>query len=355
MPDPRNSYGGGGVAPVRPQKQSPLPPRPVSTAPYPDDDVAHMPGSYNSYGSQNLRPSSSGPQADRPSSAFGIRPLVPTSASSMGQGMRPSQDSMRPSSSMGNMSLPAGRGSNPQRIVSSGWEPQVPPKYRDQSPVRPPSLPVIDMGRPTNFDQPSSGRLQKPPPPNINKPIPPQPSKPNQGYDSNSYGQQPYNSAIPRRDPAANQFTRPERGSSMTPVTSPPIMSPPSQQRPDRYDSTQPQNPSRASQRPPQHTMSSQGQNARPASVAPSVASSQSGPPKKQGPSTFEEMGIPTAKNDSDCVIPTTLISHWPVANCDLDTNVIYILVWWMCACNWGLDTKLEGALLAFVNFATRL
>jgi TPR repeat protein len=330
MPDPRNSYGGAGVGPLRPQTQSPLPQRPVSTAPYPDDDVSHMPGAYNSYSSQSLRPSSSGPQADRPSSAFGIRPLVPSNPGSMGQGMRPPQDGLRPSSSTGNMPLPAGRGSNPPgRTASSGWEPQILPKYREQPPIRPLSLPVIDMGRPTNFNQPNSGRLQKPLPPNMNKPSPPQPSQPNQGYDSSPYGQQPYSSAIPRRDPTANQFTRPERGSSITPVMSPPIMNPP-QQRPDRYDSMQLQNPSRASQRPPQHTMSSQGQNARPASVAPSVASSQAGPPKKQGPSTFEEMGIPTAKNDSDCVSPTTLISNWPLTNNDLDNNVIFILAWWM-------------------------
>jgi hypothetical protein len=28
-----------------------------------------------------------------------------------------------------------------------------------------------------------------------------------------------------------------------------------------------------------------------------------SGPPKKQGPATFEEMGIPSAKKDGDCTI----------------------------------------------------
>jgi TPR repeat protein len=312
MPDPRDSYGGSGVVPLRPQKQSALPQRPVSTAPYPEDDVAHIPGAYTSYANQGLRPSSSGPQADRPSSAFGIRPL--TNVGGMGQGMRPpQQDGMRPSSSIGNMSVPAGRGSNApgrDRIASSGWEPQIPAKYQDTSSNRPPSLPVIDIGRPMNFDQANSSRLQKPLPPNMNKPTAPQLNQPNQGYESSPYGQQPYNSSIPRRDPAANQFTRPERGSSMTPVMSPPIISPPPQQRPDRYDSMQQQNPSRASQRPPQHTMSLQGQNPRPSSVAPSVASSQSGPPKKQGPSTFEEMGIPTAKNDGDCVSPTTWNSN---------------------------------------------
>jgi TPR repeat protein len=292
MPEPRNSYGGRAVAPLNPRKISPTG-RPVSTAPYPDDDdVAPMPGAYNS----GLHPgSSSGPQADRPSSAFGIRPLHHSNTETMNQRLRP-QEPLRPSTSMGNMAVPGRRVSNPAvrgRVVSAGWEPQVPPKYRDHSPNPQPTLPQLNMGPPSNYDQ-ASNRLQKPPPqPNMNKP------QPSPGYPADPYGRPPpqpgYSSPVQRRDPAANQFMWPERGSSMTPASN--------QQRPERYESMQPQNPNRASQRPLLHTMSSQGPGSRVSSGAPSTTpTTPSAPPKKQGPSTFEEMGIPSGKQDNDCV-----------------------------------------------------
>jgi hypothetical protein len=293
MPEPRNSYAGPAVDPLNPRRVSPSG-RPVSTAPYPEDDVAPMPGAFNG----GLRPSpGSGPQADRPLSAFGIRPLHQSSTETTNQGLRP-QEPMRPSTSQGNIAVPAGRGNNPAergRVVSAGWEPQAPSRYSDHSPGARPSLPRLNMGPPppTNYDQ-GSNRLQKPiPSPNMNKP------QPSPGYPVDPYDKPPpqpgYNSPVQRRNPAANQFTRPERGSSMTPTIN--------QQRPERFDSMQPQNPSRASQRPPQQTTSSQGSGPRPTSAAPPATSNPSpAPPKKQGPSTFEEMGIPTGKQDSDCV-----------------------------------------------------
>ncbi|KUJ14864.1 HCP-like protein [Mollisia scopiformis] len=334
MPDPRNSYPA--VAPLRPNKNAPLPQRPVSTAPYPEDD--RVPGAYN-YGNQGLKPgsgpnsrpgSSSGPQADRPSSAFGIRPMAHANTDQFNQGGLRQQE-MRPSTSMGNMQVPpAGRGHNPagrDRIVSAGWEPQQPSNYR-QSPSGAPSLPPVDFGRPTNFDPSAPSKLQKPPP-NMMKQQPPQPQG-GPGYPTEPYGRTSSSIADPavqRRDPASNQFVRPERGSSMQPpMMTPPVMSPPPQmdaRRPPsipahqqgRQDSM-PQSQSRQSNRPPQHTMSSQGPmpsqgpDSRPSSVAPSVTSTGSGPPKKAGPATFEEMGIPAGKNESDCVSHLHTYSH---------------------------------------------
>ncbi|PMD16670.1 HCP-like protein, partial [Hyaloscypha hepaticicola] len=262
MPDPRNSYGNAAAA--APRRVSPSG-RPASTAPYPDDDGPPMPSAYNSGG---LRPNSgSGPQADRPSSAFGIRPLVHSNTETMNQGLRP-QEARRPNS-------------------SQGWVPQVPTNFRQPSPnhQRLPSL---------NVDSSSYG--QKPlPSPNLNKP---QPSP--GGYGRVSPQPAGYNSPIQRRDPSANYVQRPERGSSMTPTAGTPT-------------------PNRANQRPPQQTMSSQGNGSRPSPVpsaqgigrpssgtpsagAASSASTPSAPPKKQGPSTFEEMGIPPQKKDGDCV-----------------------------------------------------
>ncbi|KAE8448234.1 hypothetical protein EG329_009664 [Mollisiaceae sp. DMI_Dod_QoI] len=322
MPDPRASYPAGPtIAPLRPNKNGPSG-RPSSTAPYPaspypDDDriPGAAPGGYQTYGTQGLRPnsrpnsrpgSSSGPQADRPSSAFGIRPMSHTNTDQFGQpGSR--QQEMRPSASMGNMQVPSdGRGGR-DRIVSAGWEPQLPSAYR-QAAGQPPSLPPVDFGRPANLDPTGSSKLQKPPP-NMMKPQPPQPSG-GSGYPSEPYGRPAsgIDPAVQRRDPASNQFIRPERGSSMQPMMSPPphmdARRPPSLPAQQGRQDSMPQSQSRQGNRPPQQTMSSQqGPDSRPSSVAPSVASSGSAPPKKQGPATFEEMGIPAGKNENDCVV----------------------------------------------------
>jgi TPR repeat protein len=342
MPDPRNSYSAASGQ-LRPQNSG-LPARPKPAAPYPEDDVP-LPSQQRQapYPNDGLRPNpSAGPNADRPSSAFGIRPLSHAATETLyDQGHRGSlaQDPMRPSSSMGNIAVAGSRGNSPGdrgRIVSTGWEPQVPPKFREPSPNRAPTLPQIDIDRPMNFEQ-AGNRVQKPAPLNTNKPYPqtPQASQPYpqdpQPYPSTSqtsqpypatpqasqpaypqgYGaapnqrppQQNYDSPIQRRDPAANQFQRPERGSSMTPVSVPhgtPVVN----QGPGRFESMhgQVQSASRASNRPTT-AMSSQSGDSRHSSVAPSTASSgPAAPPKKTGPATFEEMGIPAAKNEGDCV-----------------------------------------------------
>ena len=333
MPDPRNSYSAASGQ-LRPQSDGSLPARPKSTAPYPEDDMPLHLSTQAPYPGQGPRPNSlAAPHADRPSSAFGIRHAA--TETSVHPGGAP-HDPMRPSSSMGNMTVPGGRGSNPAdrgRIMSTGWEPQVPPKLRDASPARVPTLPQVDLGRPMNFEQ-GANRLQKQGPPNMNKPYPqtppssqpyppasqasqpypqssqaypptPQASQPpyDQGYGAVSNQRPPQQiQSIPRRDPAANQFQRPERGSSMTPVSVPhgsPVVN---QQPPGRFESVhgQVQNASRASNRPTT-AMSSQSGDSRHSSVAPSVASGPA-PPKKTGPATFEEMGIPAGKNESDCV-----------------------------------------------------
>lgn len=326
MSDPRSSYA---PPPLRTQKD--VIPRPVSAAPYPEDDTPRPHSSYGGQGNQ-LRPvSRSGPAADRPSSAFGIRPLQHASTESYDRGpnLRPAQAG-RPSSSMG---VPGGRGGGRPadgRSSSGGWEPQAQPnKY---NPNQPPSIPQIDLGRPMNFDpapqgQPGPNRLQKPmPPPNMNKAQPDPYARPASQYSEPG----------PQRKDVPGQYTRPERLSSIQPQStmSSSLMSPPlngqpqhrqygvphgsPQQRPQDAPQRSPQQQpydrqptsSRASQRPPpSHTMSSlQGPGPGPipkpptvvSSPAPSTASSTA--PKKSGPATFEEMGIPQAQKEGDCV-----------------------------------------------------
>ncbi|KAL2064015.1 hypothetical protein VTL71DRAFT_4509 [Oculimacula yallundae] len=327
MPEPRNSYDS-----VGPLLQTVAPPRPTSAAPYPEDDMAHM-SRFSQGQNYGLRPSSSGgPQADRPSSAFGIRPISHANTGTFHQGGLGPADPHRPATSMGNMHLPsqpsAGRGGNPGgRAPSAGWESQPSPnKFTNQAPT----LPQVDLGRPMNLD-PAPGRLQKPLPPNMNKPQPSHPQT-SPGYPPHG-GPSPQQGVPPRRDPAANQYSRPERLSSaqsgppmmsggggggmmsppmMTPPMISPQMSPHYKQSPQQQQQRPDSQASRPTQRPPQHTMSSQQQpNSRPPSAlpspvpstAPSGASQGSQPPKKTGPSTFEEMGIPAGKNENDCIV----------------------------------------------------
>jgi len=262
---------------------------------------------------QELRPSP-GPQADRPSSAFGIRPAVYASPEQYDRASK-SIDMRRPSSGGMGAAVPNARGSNPaerDRVasasdpVSAGWQPQVPPKYSEPSPARAPQLPQIDYGHPLSIDQ-SSSKLTKPPPKNINKPQPQAP-QPSQSFGSDQswrpqmtrpYDDRPVDTSvqrrnpspsIQRRDPSSSTFHRPERGSSITPVDS--------YTRPDRLDSMAASN--RTSQYS-QTSLPSQGSDPR---LSPHAGAKTTPPPsKKTGPSTFEEMGIPAGKNDSDCIM----------------------------------------------------
>ncbi|TVY33205.1 Chitin synthase regulatory factor [Lachnellula occidentalis] len=324
MPDPRHSYSNSGE--VRPMPNNRAPQRPTSVAPYPEDDMMHPPRLANGPGQgqgQGSRPGSrpgsqGGPQADRATSAFGVRPMVNHANTGLA-GLEPGQrggrphDPSRASTSMGNMNVPAGRGGNPagrERIVPAGWDPQAPTGYRQSSPGLPPKLPQIDAGAPVGFEQ-TSNRLQKVPPLNMNRP----PAY-SQGYGQDSrqsVAQQPYGysreSMAPtdhgaqRRDPNAMTASRPVRGSSMTPAPiSPGLMTP---VHSGGFESMQNSPQSRASQRPQQQPMSSPGHpNSRPSSAAPSTApSTASGAAKKVGPATFEEMGIPAGKSEEGCVV----------------------------------------------------
>lgn len=282
-------------------------PRPKSTAPYPEDDVEG-----NGYGgrpnsglqSSQLRPMS-GPPADRPMSAFGIRPLNNTQM--LDDTYR---QPIRPATSMSNMAaVPQGRGNDPanrNRVVSAGWEPQQRPQsdYRQISPNRgPPSTqqqPYDSQAGRQKLTKQAPGGYQ-------NQAALPQPPAPSAGWAP----QDPYRG---QRQPPASQ-TRYD-GLPAKPnihVQGPPPAqqydaraSLPSNggQRQERYDAM-PQSQSRTAQRPaPQATNSTQSLPPRAQSAAPSTLSTQSAParPMKEGPKSFEEMGIPVAKTEGDCV-----------------------------------------------------
>lgn len=303
-------------------RQNNTPQRPVSVAPYPEEDMPRIqpptPSTASPYYNPNLRPSNATGPADRPNSAFVMRPLQHAGTDPYGN-PHP-QEHARPSSSMGNMSVPTGRG-NPGdrgRVVSSssagsaGWEPQLPPmqqNYRGSSPNPAGRLPQLEPPRP--FSE-GSNKLQKQPQMNnssMNKPHPQPPSFP-QTYAADA---QPSRKPIPlaavgarQGTPISNQYSRPERISSISPANPSPVMSPQYGGR-SGYDSQSPMNspmsahsagPSRASTRTHQSTLS---QTMASNSMGPPPPA-KAAPPKKTGPATFEEMGIPAGKNENECV-----------------------------------------------------
>lgn len=340
---------------MRPQSAAPYPVddrpsplnlgRPKSTAPYPEDDVVQKPPL-----SPHFNPSirqSSGPQADRPVSAFGIRPLS--------QNLQPAQDY---------------RGRVPPAGSAGGWEPQVPSGYRQPSPgahgeypygqgAPPPQqqqqyaydkpLPshrlgaasvgpgvTVPAGAPVG--DPTRNRLQKAPP-NQNPNLRPQSAAPPGQFPMSGYGAQPAG-AQPGRDYGQRTSSRPVSdnfgyggggGQGPPPQAGGRYASPAgSNPRPERLDSLGPSGdhgrlpsgrppksgqfdaPGRASAPP-----GAGGPGQKPVPGVPSSSSTTNlpghgGRPSKSahpdgktignGPATFEEMGIPQGKNDSDCV-----------------------------------------------------
>ncbi len=358
MPDPNSRQSRSGSVnafmlvteedplPVRPKSTAPYPEepprsrstapypeeplRPKSTAPYPEDDVA--PSNYGQRPNSGhlhpqLRPVQ-GPPADRPSSAFGIRPANIQHYDQNGQAFQQGA-TLRPASSMGNMvgPVPEGRGSNPagrNRVVSAGWETKPLPGYRQASPQQG-TLVADNRGRQQSYDGGHGGRnrLQKASP-NAKKPqqAAAQNFKPDPGY--------PVTPIVPNARmssmlPPGSQTRHdgPGRLGSMPSYDA--RASLPSNnngQRPPRFDSMS-QNAGRSSQSPhlpaspaPPRTNSAAQSSPLPLRTPPAGPSnssitssniSQPSKPIKQGPQTFDEMGIPARKDDGECVSATFL------------------------------------------------
>lgn len=311
-------------APGQPKPAAPYPvddrpaplnlPRAQSTAPYPEDDAVRPP--LSPHFDPKIRPSQ-GPAADRPMSAFGIRPLSAGSS-----GGRPPQGNLGPGDQRG-------------RVNAAGWEPPVSNDYRQaspgpatggdfrrdpyrQDPPRPATVQPYDgrQGGPTQ--NPGQGRLQKPNPHG---------QRPVSSIAGGQYPgpQGPREPALAGRDYGPRTSSRPNQLSQQQPPHRPVSESygrgAPNAARPDRFDSL-PAHPSphgHPGPRPVSHIdrprplddgpgrigsapPTQQRPQQKPAS--PSAASTVSAPPRPngQGPSTFEEMGIPQGKGDGDCV-----------------------------------------------------
>lgn len=336
--------------------------RPKSTAPYPDDGHSGHPPLSPHYNPQ-IRASNGQQAANRPMSAFGIRPQSMTPQA----GPRPlpvsqSTGNLVPEQRPFSVNIPGRPLDNDPRgrIASAGWEPQLPAGgYRGASPSAP-------QGRADYHDPHDYGYQQQQPrpPPHQQAPasarlsggMPPQAdnsrnrlSKTNPNTNPAAYNaaQAGNPAAQPGRDYGPRTSSRPVSNVYPGPSGGTP--------RPDRIDSlpsqaqggqgrypsggapgggggggpqmfkNRPQlaEPGRQSA-PPAQVSGGLGPSpaARPVSTAPpprvSSATPQAAPgqatrpaapaaahatkPVKQGPATFEEMGIPQGKGDDDCV-----------------------------------------------------
>ncbi|CZS73926.1 unnamed protein product [Fusarium graminearum] len=277
--------------PARPQSAAPYPeddrPPPLtvrskSTAPYPEDDTQTSPR-FNQ--GQHV-----GPPSDRAASAFGINPQA-------GAG-RP----MPQSQSMGNLH-PGGPGGpgrpDPRnRAASTGWE------SGQQGPG----------GRPSPYPEDNGaqypGGLQKAP----------------TGGQYSPGLQNPQSQNYERFSRVPGASGRPERGSSLPQGQQQQQQQPqsPPNARPPRTSSAQPPmggggpggrpspgpfggpqgGPQGGPSGPPRTGSAPPSQFQRPDNKPSPAPSAQTMPtkPGKQGPATFEDMGIPQGKADSDCV-----------------------------------------------------
>ena len=300
-PDPSRAPAFGVNLANRPKSSAPYPeddkphpltlPRARSAAPYPEDDMRQpLSPHYNT----NVRPT-----ADRPGSAFGIR------TQPSGPGMRQSQSSGQMGS---NLIPPAGMDPNRGRPASAGWGgPQGPQGYRGSHPG--------DQHRSQSavYDQ----RLPVGPGPNNPAPIRHNPHGPSQNHypPGGSYGPSggaPYGQQ--RQSSQHPQDNYGGRGSANTSMASPTmsggagpgprIASARPPQLPQIQDLGLGGNGGRSSA-PPSQARPNMPSPAGSTSTAASAATAPAGPPKpkpKPGPATFEEMGVPQGKVESDCV-----------------------------------------------------
>lgn len=285
-----------------------LPMRPKSAAPYPEEMRP-----------QDLRPR---PPADRPNSAFGIKPLHDNHSLAPKQGQRPV--SAAPPGQ-----LPVGRG---QQLPYRGQTPTVPDvQKRDERPTtkdweRQYRLPYKPEAAPPG--QQGRNKLQKdlPAQPNRAGPSAPGQQDPRRPSPIQTTATYPDGSSRPTLDARSSSMSAgPLPNGRASSMLNDPYRQPQSAvgRKPvQQFDNLHPQRPStsHADSAPVQRPSSSQGlapnafperrssmmPNAAAAASTPTVMVSPAAPakpPPKKGPQTFEEMGVPQAPKESDCLV----------------------------------------------------
>jgi len=349
--------------------------RPKSAAPYPEDDLLIQNKPLSPHYNPAIRPSSgSGPVADRPMSAFGIRPA--SRGAEQGQGPVQGQGRGRGAPGAWEPQVPSGYrqpspgpGPGAGRGVqgSTHWQPQPPPhqqSYHDNQAV-PPRLGAASVGPGVTVPVGAGGPVGDPTRARLTK------NNPNMGnpkpLPAGPGPQQQYGGAQPGRDygprtssggsgpgprPVSDVYDQRYHGGGGPPAGAagaagrplPPQHAATATGANGRVDSmssaathqsrlTASGGAGRASAPPAQSGRPSPGPGTpamgakppggpakKPVSSASSVNSNASSHPsgKTTGPSTFEEMGIPQGKNESDCVsaLFLLLLNNAFVAHC---------------------------------------
>lgn len=252
--------------------------RPVSIAPYPVDDTDFI-----AYAEDYQQGS------NRPQSAFSIRPSLihPKTEANFREKSPRSTSELRPSSSLSTAHTYGGHSESiGNRLLSSGRESQQPE-------FRTPALQNQGLqNRLQNHAPNASGpyRLQKPASsPNMNRIRTPH-------HSDDYHGRLPNNkieSPLSRRDPAVNYPLRPDRKSTSNLQQVQPTSN--NQPRPKIQQNV----PSQHAPRPSKELKSK----TRPLPSPPGSSFVAASQPKKTGPATFEEMGIPAANKEGECSV----------------------------------------------------
>ncbi|RKF63100.1 Protein SKT5 [Erysiphe neolycopersici] len=283
--DQRNSYPGTIPPKVANMNNSPANPlnppsnstnRPVSIAPYPLDDT-----NFTTYAEDFHQGS------DRPHSAFGVRQCLIHAKTEANFRENPprSTSELRPSSSLSTAHTYGGQSeSSGNRLISAGRENQ-------QLEFRTPAF--QNQGLQNRLHKyvpngPGPYRLQKPASsPNMNRIRPPQ-------HPDDYHGRPTINkheSSMSRRDPAVKYPLRTDRESTSNLQQIQPSSN--NQPRPKPQQNT-------SSQSRPSKEFKSK---TRPLPSPPGSSSVTAPQPKKTGPATFEEMGIPAANKEGECSV----------------------------------------------------
>ncbi|KAI1809310.1 hypothetical protein GGS20DRAFT_590771 [Poronia punctata] len=285
------------------------PNRPRSVAPYPEDDMTVSKPQLAPYYKPGMR-TSTGPSADRPGSAFGIR-TQPQGGPSGGPG---GPGGMRAHSGGQLPVPPAGMDPNHGRPLSAGWQSQVASGYRQPSPssrpsdLRPQGADHNQRPLPGQYDRP--GGLPAHPGPNrLTKMAPnagrggPLPSQ--SGYFNRDSYASPHTPGSRMSAAGSSPSGSPAMSGALGPRGGPP---PPSGALPQ--GGPRPGNGARPVSGMPPYEQGGRSSAPPPAQARPSPApstpaSTTSAPskPTKAGPATFEQMGIPQGKQDDDCAV----------------------------------------------------
>ncbi|KAI0458950.1 hypothetical protein F5B21DRAFT_527760 [Xylaria acuta] len=280
--------------------------RPATVTPYPEDDVVGRKPQPSAHYNPGIRPSA-GPSADRPGSAFGIRTQSPAGPG----GMR---------AHSGQLPLPpAGMDANYTRPSSAGWQPQLPGGYRQPSPgprqqdLRPPGADYNQRPPSSQYDRPVGGLPAQPGPNRLSKMAPAGSAGRGGPLPQSGYGKRESSLPSPHAPGARVSAGSPAMSGGFGPRVSsvPPGGLPQGGPRPGSGGRPGPgpgpgmplkDGPAMMDQGGHSNTPPAQG---RPSPAPSTPTSTASAPPKpvKQGPATFEAMGIPQAKKDDDCVV----------------------------------------------------